>query len=223
MKIDIRDVKSRWINLDSAEENAKSMVELLDSLGIKDHKRSPGRIIAPPDPSTDKTIYHYVGCAQAHIDILENNDAPVLVLEDDVKTTDWQTPILDIPDDTDAVYLGISHGDGRYFAQDLGNDYAKIKGVFACHAILYLTDKYRKAVVEVAKDFVYTRHQPFDLGVAQLQAHFNIITPHLPHFYQSDERTSSNKWENLTRQPLRMLSRRAGVLGPGYGDGPKGI
>jgi len=225
MKIDIRDVKCCWINLDRAKENAESMVKQFEELEIKNHKRLSAREIEPP-PGTDRSIYHYVGCAQSHIDILENEkDTPLLILEDDAKfIPEWYTPIIEnVPDDTDAIYLGISHGDGRYFAQDIGNNLARIKGVFATHAILHITERYKKAVVDIAKEFVYNRNTPFDLGCATIQHGFNVITTHLPLFYQADERSSANKWENLTKQPLRMIPQGAGSLGPGYGQGPKGV
>ena len=225
MNIDIRNIKCRWVNLDSATSNAENMVKQFKNMGLKTHERFSAREIEPP-PATPKTIWHYIGCGQSHIDILEMEDlkSPLLILEDDAKMTEHFYPIFEnIPDDTDAIYLGVSHGDGSYFAQDIGNNIAKISGVFATHAILYLTERYKQAVIDTAKDFVYNKNTPFDLGCAMLQKHFNVITPHLPFFYQADERTSANKWENLTRQPLRMLAQGAGILGPGYGSGPVGL
>jgi hypothetical protein len=224
MEIDIRNVRCRWVNLDNAEENSRKMEEQFKQIGLKNHERLSARVIEPP-PETPKTIHHYRGCAQSHIDILESEkETPLLILEDDAKTTDWFNPFIpNIPDNTDAIYLGISHGDGRYFAQDIGHSLAKISGVFATHAIMYLTEDYKKAVIETAKDFVYNKNTPFDLGCAMLQQHFNVITTHLPFFYQADERSSANKWENLTRQPLRMMAQNAGALGPGYGEGPQGV
>ena len=225
MKIDLRNVQTAWINLDSATENAKSVEEQFSTLGFSNHKRFSACVIEPP-PTTPKTIYHYRGCAQSHINILEDqsNGIPLLILEDDAKYhPHWFNPILDnLPDDADAVYLGVSHGDGRYKAKDIGNHWARIAGVFATHAILYLTDRYKKAVAETAKDYVYNKNTPFDIGCAWLQQHFNVVTPHLPMFYQADERSSANKWQNITLQPLRMVAQNAGVLGPGYGEGPQG-
>lgn len=225
MEIDIRNVRCRWVNLDSAEENAKKMEEQFKDMGLKNHERLSARVVEPP-PETPKSVYHYRGCAQSHIDILESEkDVPLLILEDDAKIiSEWYNPIIEnIPDGTDAIYLGVSQGSGRYFAQDIGHNLAQIKGVFATHAILYITERYKQAVVDIAKEFVYGRNTPFDLGCATIQQQFNVITPHLPYFYQADERTSANKWENLTRQPLRMMAQNAGALGPGYGEGPQGV
>ena len=225
MKIDIRNVKCCWINLDSATENKDMMIEQFEEIGLKDHERLSAREIEPPS-ETPKTTWHYRGCAQSHIDILENKDngIPLLILEDDSKIIpEWYHPIIeDIPEDTDAIYLGVSQGSGKYWAQDIGKHFARVKGIFATHAILYITERYKQAVVDIAKEFVYNRNTPFDLGCAGIQQHFNVITPHLPFFYQADERSSANNWEHLTRQPLRMLAQNAGVLGPGFGEGPEG-
>tara|TARA_Y100000310_G_scaffold333874_1_gene412335 strand:- start:296 stop:955 length:660 start_codon:yes stop_codon:yes gene_type:complete len=209
MKIDIRDVRCCWVNLDKDKDNAASMVKQFDEIGLKNHERLSARIVEPPS-DTPKTIYHYRGCAQSHIDILdnENNELPLLILEDDAKITEDFNPIIEVPDDTDAVYLGTSHGDGNYIAMDIGNGFARIGKIFATHAILYLTDKYRKVISETAKDFVYKRNTPFDLGCAWQQTRHMVVAPHKPYFYQADERDSANKWENLTRTPIRIVSTK---------------
>jgi len=203
MKIDLRDVRCCWVNLDKDTNNAKAMVEQFEDLGFKDHERLSARVVEPP-PTTPKTIWHYRGCAQSHIDILDNEDngMPLLILEDDAKITEEFNPVLEIPDNTDAVYLGTSHGDGNYLAMDIGKGLARIGKIFATHAILYITDSYRKAVSETAKDFVYNKNTPFDLGCAWLQTQHMVVAPHKPYFYQADERDSANKWENLTKTPI---------------------
>ena len=207
MKIDLRDVKCCWINLDKDEDNAKKMVEQFEEIGIEDHHRLSARVINPPE-DTPKSIYHYRGCAQSHIDILDNeeNGMPLLILEDDAMITEDFDPVIEVPDNTDAVYLGISHGDNNYFAVDVGGGFARIGKVFATHAILYITDSYRKAISAVAKEFVYERNTPFDLGCALLQTQNFVATPHKPYFYQADERDSANKWEYLTKTPLRIFN-----------------
>jgi len=208
MKIDIRDVRCCWINLDKDKNNADAMVKQFEDIGIENHERLSARVIEPHE-GADVTIKHYRGCAQSHIDILDNedNELPLLILEDDAKITEDFNPILEIPDNTDAVYLGTSHGDGRYLSVDIGGGFARIGKVFATHAILYLTDSYRKAVSETAKDIVYNHNTPFDLGCAVLQTKNFVVTPHKPYFYQADERDSANKWENLTKTPLTIFNQ----------------
>jgi hypothetical protein len=213
MKLDIRDVHTRWINLDGETKNKAEMESQFDALGIKTHRRKSAVVIEPPKGTPD-TIKHYRGCAQSHIDILDDPELryPLLILEDDAKSTPEFEPVIEIPDDTDAIYLGVSQGSGHYYAEDIGGGFARISGVFATHAILYLTESYAKAVSATAKDFVYNRNTPFDLGCAALQGRFKVITPHKPFFYQADARSSANKWENLTRGSLRIQSLSDGTM-----------
>jgi GR25 family glycosyltransferase involved in LPS biosynthesis len=118
MIIDLREIPVVWINLDSATKNAETMEERLKKHGFKNTHRKSGLVIDPP-PNTEKSIYHFMGCGQSHIDILENTEysTPLLILEDDVEFVDNFNPILDIPEDSDGVYLGISHGNRNYVTQ----------------------------------------------------------------------------------------------------------
>ena len=227
MKIDIRDVTCRWINLDSDTKNAEEMETQFKELGFNNHKRFSARVVDAPE-GTPYNLRHFVGCAQSHIDVLteEFDSGHLLVLEDDVVATPWYKDTIEVPDDTDAVYLGISHGNQNYLAQDIsepgGEWLARIQGVFATHAILYLTDKYKQATIDIAKEYAYNRSTPFDVGCAEIQKSFNVVTPHLPFFYQSDDRRNENNWGDITSQPLRMMAYGSGPLGPGYGRGPQG-
>ena len=231
--IDLRETKCVYINLDSATRNKEEMENQLNDAGFKDFERLSARVVPPPTPEPPDNIPGcetwwniFRGVAQSHIDILENNDAPVLVLEDDATIDlDHFKPVLDyIPDDTDGIYLGISQSDGRYKALDIGQDWLWMRGIFSTHAILYLSERYKKAVIDVAKDFAYNKNIATDLGWCSLQDHFNIITPHKPYFYQGDARESLNKWENLTRTPLRITEELPPPSNPimQVPDGPQG-
>ena len=70
----------------------------------------------------------------------------------------------------------------------------------------------RKIISETAKEYVYTHNTPFDLGCAWRQTQHMVVSPHRPYFYQADERDSANKWEYLTKTPLRI-----------FNDGPEGV
>lgn len=203
MKIDLREIPVVWINLDSATENAKAMQDRLDRHGFKFTYRKSARVIAPPE-GTPKEIAHYKGCGQSHIDILDDKSysTPLLVLEDDAEFTENFNPILDIPDETDGVYLGISHGNQYYKTSKYNDSYLRIGGILATHAILYISDPYRDAMSSMAKLFINQYNRPWDLGSASLQPHALVLTPNDPFFYQANERESANKWEHITKHPL---------------------
>ena len=204
MKIDLREIPVVWINLDSATENAKKMQERLDKYGFKNTHRQSGLVIPPP-PGTDKSIAHYRGCGQTHINILDNQNysTPLLVLEDDVEFVDNFNPVIDIPDNSDGVYLGVSHGNQYYQSCRYDENYLRIAGILAAHAILYVTPPFREAMSNVGKHCLNTLNRPWDIGTAMIQQHFKVYTPNVPLIYQSNDRDSANKWQELTDKGLQ--------------------
>ena len=211
MKIDLCNVPVRWINVDTATENAKLMEELFERLGMKNTSRFSAITNVPPHDGVRPGEEHYRNCAESHFTILqetiENDSFPVFVLEDDVDVEEsvFTTLLDNIPDDADAIYMGTSHGDNNYHAQDVGNGWAQIHRVFATHAILYLNPNLAKDVIETGKKWIYEYNRPFDVGFAyEVQPKHKVYTPHVPFFFQSDAKNAMNKWEGLTRTPLRV-------------------
>lgn len=203
MIIDLREIPVIWINLDSATKNAETMTKRLSDLGFKNTKRKSALIIQPP-PGTDRSIFHFMGCGKSHTSILLDDSipTPLLILEDDVEFTENFNPVLNIPDDVDGVYLGISHGNVNYKTKKYNDDYLRIGGVLATHAILYLTPQFRQIMGELGNYCLDIMKHPWDIASSNLQFKYKVITPNLPFCYQSDERDSANKWQNLTYYPL---------------------
>lgn len=203
MVIDLREVNVRWINLDSATANAEKMEAFFQKYGFKHAVRKSACVIPPP-PNTPPSIQHFKGCAQSHIELFEdltNAPTPLLTLEDDVEVFPNFDPVFQVPDGTDAVYLGISTGNQNYISNRVDLQYLRIGRMLAHHAVLYLTDRYRDAVLGVAR-VCQAGNCPFDVGVSQLQEKFRVLTPNFPVFFQSDERESANKWQFFTDSPI---------------------
>lgn len=203
MKIDLREIPVVWINLDSATENAKKMEERFKKYGFKNTHRQSGLIIPPP-PGTDKSIAHFMGCGQSHINILDNKNysTPLLILEDDIEFIDNFNPVIEIPDNSDGVYLGVSHGNMYYGSCRYDENYLRISGILAAHAILYVTPQYREKMSEIGKYCLNVLNKPWDIGTAGLQSYYKVYTPNEPMVYQSNERQSANKWQELTDKKL---------------------
>ena len=224
MIIDVQNIKCMWINLDSATGCAKSMSELFEKTKITKHERLSARILPCPE-GTRESEKHYVGVGQSHIDCLKliEDDFPAVILEDDVALTETgetffcseHPKLLEVPDGTDAIYLGTSHGDGRYKAIDIGGGFARIQNVLAAHAIIYTSKRYIKAVQEVASHCIYKINKPFDIGTYGIQKDFNIIAPHRPFFYQKSQPDALNNWEEITKHPLNLK--------PAIPAGPRGV
>tara|TARA_Y100000114_G_scaffold36710_1_gene32218 strand:+ start:14278 stop:14931 length:654 start_codon:yes stop_codon:yes gene_type:complete len=207
MKIDLRDVTVRWVNVDSDTEKNKMMEELCDRVGFKNASRFSAVTGIDPHEGVIAGEEHYRNCAESHFKIYEETDSfPLLILEDDVEIEEsvFTYNLDNVPDDADAIYLGTSHGDGRYSARDVGNGWMRVERVFATHSILYLNKRICEKVIEVGKHWIYELNRPFDVGFAyHVQPHFNVYSPHIPFFYQADSKNTKNKWEKLTRTPLQ--------------------
>jgi hypothetical protein len=203
MIIDLRKIPVVWINLDSATKNAEDMQNRLNAHVFEQTYRKSARIIPAP-PGTIQSNAHYVGCAQSHIDILadKNYGTPLLILEDDAEFSDAFNPILDIPDDSDGVYLGVSIGNRGYQTKRYNENYLRIAGILATHAILYVTPQFKKEMMQAAIHCIEDLKQPWDMGAASIQFSKRVYTPNKPYFYQSNNRDSANKWQFFTDNQL---------------------
>lgn len=213
MNIDLRNATVRWINLDQDNEKRETMEELCGRLGLTQSSRVSARTGVPAHAGVRAGEEHYRNCAESHFGIykeaMENNLFPLLILEDDVEAEDWfSLDLKDVPDDADAVYLGTSHGDNNYSAVDVGNGWMKIERVFATHAILYITKRICEEILVTGNRWIYEHNRPFDVGIAyEVQPRYNVYAPHRPYFYQADAKNKVNKWEGLTRTPLRRQKK----------------
>jgi hypothetical protein len=78
----------------------------------------------------------------------------------------------------------------------------RIGGILAAHAILYVTPQFREAMSNIGKHCLNVLQRPWDMGTAAIQQHFKVYAPNEPFFYQSNDRESSNKWQDLTDRKL---------------------
>tara|TARA_Y100001937_G_scaffold101732_1_gene139663 strand:+ start:275 stop:931 length:657 start_codon:yes stop_codon:yes gene_type:complete len=206
MRIDLLNERVRWINVESDKEKAEQMVELLDRLEFKNAERF--NAITSVDVKEKNQFYVTHCCGESHFHTLEEtiikDGKPVLIFEDDIEVEQKNfRPVLDIPNDADALYLGTSHGDGKYEALAVNESLYKIKRVFACHAILFLNPAYAKAVVEDGRNTIYNLNGPFDVTLAyNVQPRYNIYAVRDPFFFQADAKNTTNMYENITRTPL---------------------
>lgn len=203
MIIDLREISVAWINLDSATKNAEIMENRFAKHGFKNTHRRSGLVIEPP-PNTDQSIAHFMGCGKSHTGILADKtlSTPLLVLEDDVEFIEPFNPIIEVADEADGVYLGVSHGNIYYKSKQYNTNYMRIGGVLAAHAILYLKDEYRQEMCNIGNYCLDEMKKPWDLGTAALQNKFLVLTPNVPMVYQSNDRENANKWQGLTDRAL---------------------
>ncbi len=185
MKFKLTDIPVVYINLDEHTERRDSIQSSLENLGFKNIIRVSGF----KDPIGKR------GCAYSHALALEEIDPPFILLEDDCLPLNF-TDEIEVPDESDAVYLGISSW-GRMNSHsgpcvqwenvEGHSDLIRIYNMLSAHAILYINPDY----IDLCKRICYNGYlisDHHDIGFAEVQRYYDIFAFDFPMFYQ----TSSN-------------------------------
>lgn len=148
-----------------------------------------------------------IGVSLTKINILRENlnDEPVLIVEDDIEITSIP-PYIEVPDDTDAVYLGLSlcgtHDSlnvgirGLARVVNLKNGYSKVSNMLGNHAIVYISKKYKTGVMHAIEDRLEI---VLDVVISRLQPLYNILCLNEPVFYQNDPTNVENSTSTQTK------------------------
>ena len=139
MNLDLREIPAIYMNLEQHVKKNDNMQKILKECGFKNIIRVEGV------PRPDNTV---AGCSSAHLKGLSHIDPPFILFEDDCMIKDFK-PVIEVPDDADAVYLGISswgrmngHSGPYVQYEQVDGDLYRIHNMLSGHAVLYLTDDY---------------------------------------------------------------------------------
>ena len=208
VQIDLRQCKTKVISLPDDHARRESVSALCERLGLSYElvdaiKCKPG----------------HLGCGLSHLKVLRaaEGQLPLLVLEDDVAASEHYSPILTVPDDADAIFLGASNFgalsivDHIGFAQMMLADEAahgllRVYNLLSAHAILYLTERFRRAAVQSMTKCVVDLGRPPDCGLAMIESDFNVYSVKDMRFYQAAElqppgRAILEEWTRFTLKP----------------------
>ena len=180
--LDLRDIPVAFINLDRDTEKRVKIETILDGIGFKNVVRVPGVV----HPTGNRA-----GCSMAQYNALhEFLEPPFIILEDDATPLNFDSNIS-VPDDADAVYLGISswgrmNGHSGPFVQydKVDDNLLRVYNMLGTHAILYLNDEYVSACKKVAHK-QYEIEDYIDIGFTDLQKYYKVYSFDEPPFYQS--------------------------------------
>lgn len=140
--------------------------------------------------------------------ILDEDVFPCLVLEDDAKNTKFFKHEYDVPEQCDALYLGVSKAGargGQTLATIYNDAYYRVWNMLATHAVVYFSKDYVKNVLKRGEVYL-NNNIPYDIAVAEEHSNFCVLTPYAPAFYQYDpEQKSKFNVEYYTRDPLVPL------------------
>lgn len=204
MIIDIRKTPGSYINLDRHSEKNESMKKMIQKFRFKDMQRFSG--VDRPDSAI-------IGCASSHLDILSSISGTYTILEDDCELQHY-SPVFEVPDDTDAVYLGLSswafNGEGgTEWIHDFDSvpgykNLFKVNNMLATHAITYVSKRYVDACALVASNCAKNEIH-VDCGFAEIQKDFNVYGLINPLFYQS----SNTIYTKITFNDMRRNNVKA--------------
>lgn len=222
MKIDLRTIDTVVVSLPSDAIRRTSAVALCERLGLTYRvvdaiQCSPGRI----------------GCGLSHLKVLRPWDGvrPLLVLEDDVAASDAFSPIIEVPDNADAVWLGTSifgtvgivNHTGfihMHLVEEAEYGLVRVHNLASSHAILHLTDRWRRAAMEGMTAAMVDRGWAPDSGLAMIQSDYNVYAVPDPLFYQAAHlqppgRHGLEAWTRVRLTPTKpgtgsLIETRAG-------------
>jgi hypothetical protein len=200
MNLDLRKIPAIYINVAKDTDKNQSMLSLFEECGFENVIRVEGQVF--PDR-------HLAGCSLSHYNALNEIDPPFIVFEDDCKIKQFE-PTIKIPDDADALYLGVSSW-GRmnshsgpcvqYASSDEYPNILKIYNMLGAHAILYLTKEYVSICSKIANHYYETSdHQ--DIGFAEIQRYYEVYSVDEPMFYQT---SSNGTYDKLSSYPTMEI------------------
>lgn len=143
-----------------------------------------------------------IGCDISLIKLWNKVKLPALILEDDCCITNDFKSIIDVPDNSDAIYLGTSmwgvkNGESKLYNFELekyNSSFFKLNCMTSFHSVLFLTDRYLKCLIEIGKIYPIVC-KPDGMGIdyytAQEQHKYNIYGISRPFFYQTGEFTKT--------------------------------
>ncbi len=207
--IDLREVPVFFINLRSAHKRRADIENAIKEAGFVNAKRF--------DAVREGNIK---GNAASAKHILDTQKPPFIILEDDCRLRNFR-PVIQIPEDADAVYLGISgFGIGSWgvggqresiavpsetvIARRINKDLVRLFNMLSSHAILFLDEIYCAMISKVC-GWAYDNDVEADIGYADMQKYFKIYAYDDPLFYQTSNEEVTNKV--LTEQPQPALLR----------------
>ena len=189
-QFDLRDIPFYIINCRSDTDRANNIIRQMRTLRLR------FEFVDGIKSSNKKK-----GIAKSHIKVLENLniDPPFVILEDDCQFTDSIQWNLEVPQDADALYLGISRfgsdipgtlsrakrNNVRFASPSKG--LARIFNMLSRHAILYLSNRFRESAISAVSNGMKLRGMdyPGDAYYAMIQASHQVYAKNIPLCFQN--------------------------------------
>ncbi len=179
-RVDLRKIPTFVLNCEDDTEKRWLMQEQLTELGLN-FEFIPTLKVKPG----------WVGVALAHLKALRLSRAvpPFLVLEDDCVFNTHFQPVIEIPAEAEAVYLGVSifglekpgkmswGKPDKVLWEHFDEGYLRVHNMLARHALLYLDEDFQSAVIGSQVEALTNRQLSHmgDIGVAMLHHSHTVL------------------------------------------------
>jgi hypothetical protein len=183
MKINLRNLNTYYINLDEKEDRRRSIESTLNRLNFSFVTRVSGV----------KCDDGKVGCARSQHKVLSDTSiqTPFLLMEDDCLFTGNYEFEIEVPDDADALFIGVSQW-ARYLNfsgpflhyKKINDKIVQVYNMLSGHAIIYFSEEYRKVCSRISKYCGYQLMDHMDNGYAEIQKYYNVYSLDMPIFKQ---------------------------------------
>lgn len=217
MEINLREIKTYYINLPEDSERNKNFLNRISNSGFNMDRIERIEGIRKPGIPQDSV---FIGCFHSQLKALKKgleNGLPFMVLEDDAEVNEVPD-FIEIPESADVLYVGISSwgftpssngnlaGINQIITERLNSDIARIHNMLSSHAILYTNRDYLESLIETLEKNLhgesirssrssdklsyYGGHMlPCDVIMANHQYTGEAYALRNPAFYQGDKHT----------------------------------
>ena len=180
--LDLREIPAVYMNLEQHNEKNENMQKILKECGFKTIIRVEG--VSRPDRPV-------AGCSAAHNKGLMEIDPPFVLFEDDCMIKNFR-PEIEVPDDADALFIGVSQW-ARYLNfsgpflhyRKVDDKVVQVYNMLSGHAVIYLTEEYRQVCSRISKYCGYQLLDHMDNGYAEIQKYYNVYSLDMPIFKQN--------------------------------------
>jgi GR25 family glycosyltransferase involved in LPS biosynthesis len=214
MIIDIREIPVYYINIEPNKDRKKTIEYMLSKNGFKNIIRFEGIVNSHPT----------IGCAMSHKSILDkviNQEVqtPFIILEDDAAILNDFNPEISVPEDADAMYLGLTTSARMWnytvldmVANKIDDETYRIYNQLAAHAILYTNIDYVKFLSKAIQTAISVNgHQ--DIVRASTMKFFNVYAKNNPVFFQNDQEKRVDLQTSLSLNKMNLVPPNATNLG----------
>jgi hypothetical protein len=192
LQIKLSDITVVYINLDEDTNKRQKIESMLSKYRFKEVIRL----------SATKAETFIQGCTVSHaraLEVAHQIGGPVLILEDDAIELNRLPEELEIPDSTDAIYLGnyaigLSeiHGSSQKWTVGptqihefpVGDGIYRVVSMLAAHAILYVTDNYKRFAHRACRRALELS-VPHDVLFSLGQTFYEVLVYDTPFFAQT--------------------------------------